>query len=150
MAHWIANVSSSYFETPRSVKASFIIMMRQWCSDHYWANTQLLQVYLCISLTKARYKQLFLFLIYREYFNYVNRSHGSALHGDRCTADESTCLMADNVRNEAKYLICEPLDGIILHSERCGSGVGVYDLSAVISSSRHLFSVTVSEDCSTS
>jgi hypothetical protein len=45
----------------------------------------------------------------REDFYFVDQFHGSALHGDRCTAgcevhtnfaDESGCLMADNVRNE--------------------------------------------------
>jgi hypothetical protein len=47
--------------------------------------------------------------MYREDFYFVDRFHGSALHGDRCTAgceahtnfrDESGCLTADNVRNE--------------------------------------------------
>jgi hypothetical protein len=47
--------------------------------------------------------------IYREDFYFVDRFHGSALHDDRCTAgcevhtnfaDESVCLMANNVRNE--------------------------------------------------
>jgi hypothetical protein len=47
--------------------------------------------------------------IYRENFYFVDRFHGSALHGDRCSAcceahtnfaDESTCLTADNVWNE--------------------------------------------------
>jgi hypothetical protein len=46
---------------------------------------------------------------YRENFCFVDRLHGSAPHGDRCTAgceahtnfaDESACLTADNVRNE--------------------------------------------------
>jgi hypothetical protein len=48
-------------------------------------------------------------LLYREYFYFVDRFHGSAHHDDRCTAgceartnftDESACLTADNVRNE--------------------------------------------------
>jgi hypothetical protein len=46
---------------------------------------------------------------YREDFYFVDRFHGSAHHGDRCTAgceahtnfaDESACLLADNVRND--------------------------------------------------
>jgi hypothetical protein len=52
-----------------------------------------------------------LVLIQRVLFNSVDRFHGSTLHGDRCTAgceahtnyaDESVCLMADNVWNERK------------------------------------------------
>jgi hypothetical protein len=49
----------------------------------------------------------FVFLpIYREYFNSADQLHGSALHGDQCAAcrkahtnfaNESACLMADNV-----------------------------------------------------
>jgi hypothetical protein len=48
--------------------------------------------------------------LYREDFYFADRFHGSALHGDRCTAGceahttfagESACLTADNVRNEA-------------------------------------------------
>jgi hypothetical protein len=48
---------------------------------------------------------------YREDFYFVDRFHGSALHSDRCTtyckehmnfADESACLMADNVLNDGK------------------------------------------------
>jgi hypothetical protein len=47
--------------------------------------------------------------IYREDIYFVDRVHGSAFHGDRGTAcndahtnfaDESTCLLIDNVRNE--------------------------------------------------
>jgi hypothetical protein len=43
---------------------------------------------------------------YKEYFYCVDRAHSSALHGDRCAAcrevhanfaDESVCLMVDNV-----------------------------------------------------
>jgi hypothetical protein len=49
-------------------------------------------------------------LFYRKDFYFVYRFHGSALHGGRCAvcyeahtnfADESVCLTADNVRNEA-------------------------------------------------
>jgi hypothetical protein len=49
--------------------------------------------------------------MYREYFYCVDRVHGYALHGERCAAcreahanfaDESVCLMADNVWNEWK------------------------------------------------
>jgi hypothetical protein len=45
--------------------------------------------------------------IYREDFYFADRFHGSALHGDRCTAgceehtnsvNESACLTTDNVR----------------------------------------------------
>jgi hypothetical protein len=39
-------------------------------------------------------------------------------------ADESACLMADNVWNEGKELTCGQLDGIIFHSEQCGSCMG--------------------------
>jgi hypothetical protein len=48
---------------------------------------------------------------YREYFYSVGRVHGSALHAGRCTAycellmnfaDESACLIVDNVWNEGK------------------------------------------------
>jgi hypothetical protein len=47
--------------------------------------------------------------IYREDFYFVFQFHGSALHGDRCTAgceahtnsaDILICLLTDNVRNE--------------------------------------------------
>jgi hypothetical protein len=47
--------------------------------------------------------------LYREDFYFVDRFHGSALHGDRGAAsreehtnfaDESACLTTDNVRNE--------------------------------------------------
>jgi hypothetical protein len=46
---------------------------------------------------------------YKEDFYYVDRFHGFAIHGDRCTAgceehtnfaDESICLFPDNVRND--------------------------------------------------
>jgi hypothetical protein len=46
----------------------------------------------------------------REDFYFVDRFHGSALHGDRCSAahtnfaDESACLTADDIRNEGKFL----------------------------------------------
>jgi hypothetical protein len=45
----------------------------------------------------------------KEYFYYVDRVHGSALHGGRCAAcreahtnfaDESACLTANNFRNK--------------------------------------------------
>jgi hypothetical protein len=48
-------------------------------------------------------------MYYREYFYFVDRFHGSALHGCRCAdcceahtnfADESACLTADNIWNE--------------------------------------------------
>lgn len=51
--------------------------------------------------------------MYREDSYFVDRFHGFALHGDRCTtgyvartnfAYESACLMADNVQNEEKFL----------------------------------------------
>jgi hypothetical protein len=47
--------------------------------------------------------------LYKEDFCFVDRFHGSALHGEQCAAcceahtnftDESACLMADNVWNE--------------------------------------------------
>jgi hypothetical protein len=49
--------------------------------------------------------------LYREDFYFIDRFHGSAFHGDRCTArceartnfaEESmrVCLLADNVRNK--------------------------------------------------
>lgn len=62
---------------------------------------------------------------------------GSALHIDRCTAgskvhtnfnNESACLMTNNV---CKLLTLRTFDGIMFHSEQCGSYVGIYDLSAV-------------------
>jgi hypothetical protein len=46
-------------------------------------------------------------MVCKEDFYFVDRLHGSALHGDRCTAgceahttfaDESICLLADNNR----------------------------------------------------
>jgi hypothetical protein len=52
---------------------------------------------------------LFLHIIYREDFYFVDRFHGSALHGNQCTAsceahtnfaDESACLMASNFQKE--------------------------------------------------
>jgi hypothetical protein len=36
-------------------------------------------------------------------------------------ADESACLTADNIWNEGKLLTCEPLDGVMLHGQQCGS-----------------------------
>jgi hypothetical protein len=48
--------------------------------------------------------------MYIEDVYFVDRPHGSAIHGSRCTAgceahtyfaDESACLTADDVRNEA-------------------------------------------------
>jgi hypothetical protein len=36
-------------------------------------------------------------------------------------ADESACLMADNVWNEGRLLTYGPLNGIIFHGEQCGS-----------------------------
>jgi hypothetical protein len=49
------------------------------------------------------------FLFYREDFYFVEGSYCSAVHGDWCTvgcktrmnfANESACLMADNIRSE--------------------------------------------------
>lgn len=54
-------------------------------------------------------------------------------------SDESAGLMAGNVWNEEKKVICGPLDGIMPHGEQCGSWVGIYDLTAVISSRSHFF-----------
>jgi hypothetical protein len=34
-------------------------------------------------------------------------------------ADESACLMADNVWNKGKKLICGPLNGIMFYGEQC-------------------------------
>jgi hypothetical protein len=36
-------------------------------------------------------------------------------------ADESVCLMADNIWNERKLLTCGPLGVSILYGEQCGS-----------------------------
>jgi hypothetical protein len=50
-------------------------------------------------------------VMYREYFYFVDLVHGSVLRGGQCAAcckshtnfaDESACLMADNVWNEGK------------------------------------------------
>jgi hypothetical protein len=55
-------------------------------------------------------KHVCLSVLYREDFYFVDRFHGSALHGDggaACQeahtnfADESACLTTDNVRNDA-------------------------------------------------
>jgi hypothetical protein len=47
--------------------------------------------------------------LYREDFYFVDQFHGSVLHGNQCTtgceahmsfADESACLVGDNIQNE--------------------------------------------------
>jgi hypothetical protein len=55
------------------------------------------------------FTQLAIHYLYREDFYFVDWFHSSALHSNQCAAcceahvnfaDESACLMADNVRNE--------------------------------------------------
>jgi hypothetical protein len=62
----------------------------------------------CKLKTAANLKPL-IFFNYREDSYFVDWFHGSVLHGNQCTtsckaymnfADESACLMADNVQNE--------------------------------------------------
>jgi hypothetical protein len=80
-------------------------------------------------------------LIIQEYFYCVDWVYGSALHGDRCAAcfeahmnfaDESACLMADNVWNEGSNQL---VDSLIALCYMASSVVHVceYNLSAVSS-----------------
>jgi hypothetical protein len=59
--------------------------------------------------------------MYREDFYFVDRFHGSALHGYRCIAgceahtnfaDESACLTADNILNE---VVTQDVFKMLLH-----------------------------------
>jgi hypothetical protein len=91
------------------IKAQFpckIVFLSQTSVTCLWIK------YIAIPYNLLIYSQ-YLIYIYREDFYYVDRFHGSALHGGRCTAcckaqtnfaDESACLTADNVQNEGKFL----------------------------------------------